>query len=229
MADFVSKALAKSTAIIRLLFAKRRKKLRMSWSLYDARGRRKYLVPKERLAFLRMAFQIGGQVGTFCAVLAFCGPRISEALALTPERIDDGVGALNFETLKRRQRGIIRAVPVPRKLLENLERVHHYRAAQRDKKLARIPLWRWSRTTAWRRVKEVMQRAGIPEYLCKPKALRHAFGVLAVLCKVALTLIKKWMGHAKLETTEIYTNVTGREERFLAQLTWKRAPPGFQR
>jgi hypothetical protein len=24
----------------------------MSWSLYDARGRRKYLVPKERWAFL---------------------------------------------------------------------------------------------------------------------------------------------------------------------------------
>jgi integrase/recombinase XerD len=201
----------------------------MSWSLYDTRGRRKYLVPKERWAFLDAAIEVGGEVGTFCAVLAFTGARISEVLALTPERIDDGNGAINFETLKRRQRGIIRAVPVPRKLFECLENVHQYRAAQDSQAQATLRLWPWSRTTAWRRVKEVMRLAHEPEYVSKPKALRHAFGAEAALTKVSLSLVKKWMGHAKLETTEIYTALVGEEERSLARLTWKRAARGFQR
>lgn len=201
----------------------------MSWSLYDARGRRKYLVPKERWAFLRAALEVGGEIGTFCAVLAFSGARISEVLALTPERIDDGNYAVNFETLKRRQLGIIRAVPVPHKLLSYLDTVHRYRDAQSDDRRARERLWSWSRTTAWRQVKEVMHLAGVPRYLATPKSLRHAFGAGAVLNQVALPLVKKWMGHSKLETTEIYTSLIGKEERFLAQLTWKRAARGFQR
>src|ERR1700677_1211574 len=127
MADFVSKALVKSTAIIRLALGKEPMKSVMPWSLFDPRGRRKYLVPKERWAFLNAALGVGGAVATFCAVLAFSGARISEVLALTPERIDDANGAINFETLKRRQRGIIRAVPVPRNLFSLLDSVHGFR------------------------------------------------------------------------------------------------------
>lgn len=201
----------------------------MSWSLYDARGRRKYLVPRERWAFLGAALEVGGDIGTFCAVLAFSGARISEVLALTPDRIDDGNSAINFETLKRRERGIIRAVPVPQKLLDYLHSVHRYREAQLNPVLADTRLWPWSRTTAWRRVKEIMRLAREPEHVSKPKALRHAFGAEAALNQVSLSLIKKWMGHAKLETTEIYTSLIGDEERSLARLTWRRAARGFQR
>jgi integrase/recombinase XerD len=201
----------------------------MAWSLYDNNGRRKYLVPKERWGFFRAALGVGGRVGTFCAVLAFCGARISEVLALAPERIDDGNSAINFETLKRRRRGIFRAVPVPRRLLDYLEEVHGYRGAQSDPLRASMRLWPWSRTTAWRRVKEVMRLANEPEYVSKPKALRHAFGAEAVLNKASLSLVKKWMGHAKLETTEIYTSLVGAEERALARLTWKQAGKEFNR
>ena len=228
MADFVSKGLAKSTTIIRLLLGKQRRNARMSWSLYDGRGRRKYLVPKERWAFVNAALDVGGKIGTFCAVLAFCGARISEVLALTPERIDDGNVAINFETLKRRERGIIRAVPVPRKLLDYLNDVHQFRDAQCDPARSGERLWPWSRTTAWRRVKEVMRLAHQPEYVSQPKALRHAFGAEAVLNKVTLPLVKKWMGHAKFETTEIYTTLVGEEERSLARLTWRRASGKFR-
>lgn len=200
----------------------------MPWSLYDNRGRRKYLVPKERWGFLRAALEIGGKIGTFCAVLAFCGARISEVLALTPERIDDGDSVIVFETLKRRQRGIFRAVPVPGRLLDYLEEVHCYRAAQIEPLRASVRLWPWSRTTAWRRVKEVMRLANEPDYVSKPKALRHAFGAEAVLNKASLSLVKKWMGHAKIETTEIYTSLIGDEERTLARLTWQHASEEFR-
>jgi integrase len=228
MANFVSIGLAKSTTIIRLLLKQQTHDPRMSWSLYDARGRRKYLVPKERWAFLKAALEVGGEIGTFCAVLAFCGARISEVLALTPDRIDNGNTAINFETLKRRQHGVTRAVPVPRKLLYYLDRTHNFRKAQLDPTQSRQRLWPWSRTTAWRRVKEVMRLANQPAFVSTPKALRHAFGAEAALNQVSLTLIKKWMGHAKLETTEIYTSLIGDEERALAKLTWKRAAKDFR-
>ncbi|MEI9933198.1 MAG: site-specific integrase [Rhizomicrobium sp.] len=192
----------------------------MDYSLYDGRGRRKYLVSTERAAFLHAALQIGGKTASFCAVLTFSGARISEILALTAERIDEAQGTINFETLKRRKKGIIRAVPVPRELFLYLNSVHKFRGAQSDHAEASKRLWTWSRTTAWRRVKQVMRSTSNPEYLAKPKSLRHAFGAEAALRKVPLTLIKKWMGHSRIETTEIYTALTGREERALAQLTW---------
>jgi integrase/recombinase XerD len=194
----------------------------MNWSLYDERGRRKYLVPVERKKFLQAALNVGGKTASFCAVLAFSGARISEVLALTPERIDDANGTINFETLKRRKRGHIRAVPVPKNLLFYLDSVHRYRDAQHDPERADSRLWKFSRTTAWRRVKAVMQRAEHPHYLSQPKSLRHAFGAEAALSGIPLTMVKKWLGHARIETTEIYTTLVGREERAVARQTWKR-------
>jgi integrase len=228
MADFVSIGSRKSTekngyACVGF------KNRNMEWSLYDERGRRKYLVQTERAAFLKAAMYVSGETGSFCAVLSLSGARISEVLALSAERIDEANGAINFDTLKRRKKGVIRAVPVPRGLLNFLDAVHHYRDAQQDPERADKSLWTWSRTTAWRRVQTVMRLAASPDYLSKPKSLRHAFGAEAALNRVPLTLIKKWMGHARIETTEIYTSLIGKEERALAQLTWESVPKAFQR
>jgi integrase len=220
MADFVSGALAKSTSNIRPKTPKATKSPTMNWSLFDERGRRKYLVPLERKRFLQAALDVGGPTASFCAVLMFSGARISEVLALTPERIDDANGTINFETLKRRKKGVIRAVPVPKSLLVYLDGVHRYRAAQLNSNFAGEPLWTWSRTTAWRRVKQVMRKAAHPEHVSKPKSLRHAFGAAAAVNRVPLTMIMKWLGHARLETTQIYTSLVGKEERELAQRNW---------
>jgi integrase/recombinase XerD len=222
MADFVSNGLGKSTGNDGLKGPKAPKTLVMNWSLHDERGRRKYLVPLERKQFLQTALDIGGKTASFCAVLVFSGARISEVLALTPERIDDANGTINFETLKRRKRGHIRAVPVPKNLFCYLDGVHQYRDAKRDPERANKRLWKFSRTTAWRRVKRVMQRAANPDHLSQPKSLRHAFGAEAALSGVPLTMVKKWLGHARIETTEIYTTLVGREERAAARQTWKR-------
>jgi integrase/recombinase XerD len=192
----------------------------MSWSLFDAHGRRKYLVPLERKTFLQTALDVGGKTASFCTVLVFCGARISEVLSLSPERIDDGSCTIIFRTLKRRKL-VYRGVPVPRKVLQYLDAVHHYREAQCDPAQASKPLWKWSRTTAWRRVKFVMQRAAQPPHVSKPKALRHAFGAEAVMNGVSLTMVQRWLGHANMRTTVIYTTLVGDEERALARKTWK--------
>jgi len=81
--------------------------------LHTADGARKYLTAGERDAFLRAAEQTDRAVRTLCMTLAFAGCRLSEALALTADRIDLAAGVLVIESLKKRRTGIYRAVPVP--------------------------------------------------------------------------------------------------------------------
>jgi integrase/recombinase XerD len=183
--------------------------------LFDQHGNRKYLTPRERLAFMRTARTFPPKVLTFCLTLAYTGCRISEALALTPSRIDHENGVIVFETLKRRRRAVFRAVPVPGVLLTRL-RIAHENTRPSDR------LWPWCRTTAWKRVKEVMAAAGITSAQAMPKALRHAFGVLGTTkAGVSLNLMQKWLGHARIQTTAIYADAVGPEERSIAARMWR--------
>ena len=91
--------------------------------LYTADGARKYVTAGERETFLREAERADRQVRTLCMTLAYAGCRLSEALALSADRIDLTAGVLVFETLKKRQAGIFRAVPVPPALLDALDLV----------------------------------------------------------------------------------------------------------
>jgi integrase/recombinase XerD len=182
--------------------------------LYDHAGRRKYLTPSERQDFLRAAESAPQPVQTFCATLAHSGCRISEALALTAERVDVDAGVLVFESLKKRRKGIYRAVPVPPDFLKVLEAIHDLNG------VGDMRLWDWSRTTAWRRVREVMNAAAIRGLCATPKGVRHGFGIKAVTSAVPLNMTQKWLGHARLATTAIYTNATGPEEQKIAERMW---------
>jgi integrase len=95
--------------------------------LYTADGARKYVTAGERDAFLREAERADRLVRTLCMTLAYAGSRLSEALALTADRVDLAAGMLVFETLKKRQSGIYRAVPVPPALLDALDLVQGIR------------------------------------------------------------------------------------------------------
>lgn len=183
-------------------------------SLYDQSGQRKYLTPSERQDFLTAAGNAPLKVRAFCETLAHTGCRISEALALTADRVDIGAGVLVFESLKKRRNGIYRAVPVPPDFLKSIEDVYDLAALGGER------LWNWSRTTAWRRVAEVMHVAGITGPHATPKGLRHGFGIKAVTSEIPLSMAQKWLGHARLATTAIYTDATGPEERLIAQRMW---------
>jgi integrase len=122
---------------------------------------------------------------------------------------------------KRRKRGFVRQVPLPRDLLSQLNQVFRLRFRQRDPELAGARLWTWSRTTAWRRVKEVMAVAGVTGTPAMPKGLRHGFGVNAFQASVPPHLVQRWLGHASLKTTSIYGDVMGPEERAFAERMWR--------
>ena len=145
------------------------------------------------------------------------GCRLSEALALTADRVDLAGGLLLFESLKKRRRGIHRAVPVPPSLLDALDLVHGIRKLQSRRGKGRgVRLWPWSRMTGWRVVHRVMQDAGLAGPHASPKGLRHGFGVQAVSKGIALNMVQKWLGHAQLTTTAIYADAVGEEEQSIA-------------
>ena len=56
--------------------------------LHTAEGLRKYLTAGERDSFLREAERADRAVRTLCRALAYAGCRLSEALALTADRVD---------------------------------------------------------------------------------------------------------------------------------------------
>ena len=155
---------------------------------HTASGTRKYLTAGERDAFLRQAELADRQVRTLCMTLAYAGCRLSEALALTADRVDLAAGVLTLESLKKRRTGVFRAVPVPPALLGALDMVHGIRELQtRPGKGRGQRLWPWSRMTGWRAVHGVMRLARLDGPHASPKGLRHGFGVAAVTAGIPLT------------------------------------------
>lgn len=190
--------------------------------LRSSDGEKKYLTPDERVKYIHHAARQERRISTFCLTLAHTGCRISEALALTANRVDMDTNRILIETLKKRKDGDFREVPVPPRFIEDLDKVHGIREMQAKKGRGRKErLWTWSRTTGWRYVKAVMEEAGIARDLLSPKALRHAFAVHALANDVPLNKLSKWLGHSSLEITAIYTDVSGKEEDEIAKKMWE--------
>ncbi|TSA79546.1 site-specific integrase [Deinococcus detaillensis] len=192
------------------------------FTLFDDRGQRLYLTPEERQVFKAQARAQDDRLArTFCLCLTYTGCRISEALELTPARIDWQEQAIIFRTLKKRGRKketTYRTVPVPLEYIDELNLIHHLTGKGHLSPTAL--LWPWSRMTAWRRVKGVMELAGIQGIQATPKGLRHGFGVAHALQKTPLPILQRWMGHSTPTTTAIYMQALGDEARQLAKAVW---------
>lgn len=183
-------------------------------NIHDPKGRRKYLTSAERRRFRTSTATLEPVRRNFCLMLLYTGARISEVLELTAERIDVESKSIVIRTLKRRNDSTFRAVPLPDDFLKTLRKMSESLSPE-DR------LWTFSRKTGYRTVKAVMKKAGVSGIPASPKGLRHGFGVACVEANVPLPTIAKWMGHSTIETTAIYLDVIGKEERGLAGRTWK--------
>ncbi len=181
--------------------------------MFDLAGQRKYLNWPERKRFLEATnLHSNLREKAFLQTLFFTGCRISEALSLTAHRLDIDDGTLVVETLKQRRNGHYRSIPVPDTLLEMIKRL-----AEEDDRKA---IYEFSRTTGYRLVKKCMSQADINGSRAMPKALRHSFAFACISRGIPITTTKKWLGHARLETTAIYLNLQGEDERQLATRLW---------
>lgn len=66
----------------------------------------------------------------------------------------------------------------------------------------------------------MMAAANVEGPMASPKGMRHAMAVACLEHKVPLTTVKAFLGHSRLETTAIYLNVVGEEERKFARRLW---------
>jgi integrase/recombinase XerD len=182
--------------------------------VFDRQGKRKYLIQPERRKYRRaIANEKCVASIAFLLTLFYTGCRISEALNLTADRVDLTGKLLVFETLKRRRRGCYRAVPIPDILVRLMRQLlTEINPSER--------IWKMSRATGFRLVKAYMARAGVRGIQACPKGLRHGFAVACLAEKIPLPTVQKWLGHARMETTAIYLDVSGDEERRLAARLW---------
>ncbi len=179
--------------------------------MYDRNGQRKYLNEAERQAFYKAVMQEPDlSKRAFCLTLFYTGCRISEALNLTWDRVDFSEKLIVFETLKQREKGIFRPIPVPSKLLGAYAKLN--RNAQY--------LWSFSRTTGWRTIKRIMVSEKLTGIKACPKGLRHSYAVSYIKNEVPITTVQRWLGHKRLETTSLYLDVVGPEEKELAKRSW---------
>ncbi len=191
--------------------------------LFDLDGNRLYLTQEERRAFVAAAKMAPREERTFATLLHDTGCRVSEGLAVTGRRIDLPGQRVVFETLKKRRKGVFRAVPLSTSSLDTLDMVHGLTEAgqRKDRTILDQPLWSFSRTTAWRIITRLMEEAEIgPGPHRTPKGLRHGFGMAAILSGVPVTTLRVWMGHATLNTTSIYLQAVAAEDREIAARMW---------
>ena len=190
--------------------------------LYDTQGNRLYLNAEERTAFLTAAALQPPHICLFAETLHYTGCRISEALEITPARVDLSEQRIALRSLKKRRSDVFRSVPVPKNYIDRLELTFGIRQAQKRRNAKNEPLWTWTRQHGWRIIKQIMIAADIPDAPHRtPKGLRHAYGINAISNNVPLNVLQKWLGHAQLTTTAIYANAAGKEEADLAAKMWQ--------
>ena len=182
----------------------------MTSELFTFEGKRKYLTAEEQGRFISAAnAHERAEVRTLCLTLAYTGCRISEALALTADRVDLSDKSITYQTLKQRGKVKYRSVPCRDALMDALELVHRVRKAKKTKRQAQLPLWSWGRTQATKHIWAVMDDAGIKGDHASPKGLRHGFGVRMAMQTRNPRLVQKLLGHTNLETTAIYMDLVG--------------------
>jgi integrase len=193
-------------------------------SPYDSQGERKYLNQAERQRVIEAFARLEREKALYALTLAWTGARVSEVLDLRAHAFELDECWVAIRTLKRRHL-VVREVPLPRTLMDDLERHFGLREKQRNPELAAARLWTFCRVTAWRFMRRAMRGAGVVGVAGCPRGLRHAFAVGALQAGVPLHLVQRWLGHARMSTTSTYANVSGTEEREFAARFWRAARP----
>ena len=192
---------------------------RRTGSLYASGVTRKYVSQAERVALAGALCALPKSTGLFVKAFLWTGARISEVLSLTPENCQVDEAVISIFTLKRRE-FIVREIPVPRQFMQELDRHFGLRRRRHNIDFCRTRLWKFHRVTGWRLVKSVMAAAGITGVRASPRGLRHSFGVMAIAKGVPLNIVQKLLGHSSIDSTAIYADAIGPEERAIVSRLW---------
>lgn len=188
-------------------------------------GERFYLNKEERTAFKKSAQLLKPDARTFCMMLYYTGCRPSEALEVTPNRLDYAEEWVRFRTLKQKRHNPnkpdkYRTVELPFEYLSDLESFYKAKANKGNDKFGSIPIWSFTYRTGYRYVKQAMADAEITGVKACPKGLRHSMGVSLALDRVPINVIANILGHADANNTLIYLQIIDKERRGMISKTW---------
>jgi len=193
--------------------------------IFDGQGNRLYLNLDERRRFIKASKNEVREKRMFCQILHDTGCRISEALELTPSRIMMETKEIQFRSLKKRKYDMqgnlklpeYRLVPVSENLIELLDLTFNLKILQGNDRMVNKSLFKLSRNSYWRMIKDVMADAGVKGKMATPKGLRHGFAIALLVGEkpAPIHLVSKVLGHSDIATTEIYLQAIGQEKRQL--------------
>lgn len=188
-------------------------------------GHRKYLNREERKAFFAATQLQEAKVKYLSQFIYYTGCRLSEALEVTPAKLDYANHSVTIRTLKQGKRDgepVIRyrINELPESFLNELQGVYNILKLQEKEKTSTLPLWPVTDRTARTYVKQVMEAAGVTGKHANPRGLRHSMGVSLAMNKVPANIIQKVLGHSSEANTMVYLDVVQDERRELISQVW---------
>lgn len=184
-------------------------------------GERKYLNREERKAFKQAAQFMEPNIRTFCLMIYYTGCRLSEALEVTPDRLDFEGKRVLIRTLKQNPEkdDKYRLIELPTEYLASLESEYKART-RKGTKSGKKRLWDFTDRTGQNYINKVMAEAEIEGKKATSRGLRHSMGVMLALDKVPANVIQDILGHTSAENTMIYMQVLGEDRRGLISNVW---------
>ncbi len=154
-------------------------------------------------------------------ILYSCGLRVSEAVNLQINQINEQEGIINILGKGKKQR----IVPIRKEALKALKRyISEVRNEHLviDKKIVFLDKKgkKMSRQAIYNIVKENAKKAEIKKEI-HPHTLRHSFATHLLDNGADLRVVQELLGHTKIGTTQIYTHVTAKTLVKSYDLYWK--------
>ena len=162
------------------------------------------------------------------------GARISELLGMKKGDLDPYNKTIRIRTLKQGEgrqvykgagrkakgtkkiRSVERVLVIPDDLIVNMMSWLHA-----EKNGSEGLIFGFSRTTAFRIVREACYSAGFRDSRAHPHTFRHSYAVHLLMQGVPITILKDLLGHSSISNTLIYLRITQPDIRsILAQVNW---------
>ena len=178
--------------------------LRVQRTLY--RERRLELTREEYFRLLRAAERVSEQTVCMLETLCATGIRVSELRYITVQAVRQG-----FTTV--RNKGKCRTILLPRRLQVLLKRYCKIRKITSGLVFAGGHGQPVSRYAVWRRMKQLCAAARVAPEKVFPHNLRHLFAVCFYRAQHDLEHLADILGHSNINTTRIYTRLSGEEHR----------------
>lgn len=177
----------------------------------------RFLSLEQMEALLTAAKEHSQDIYLFCSLCLFAGLRSGEASNLRWEHVDFEKGTITVIGARERgfrtKSGKKRTVPLATRLGSILAEYHEPDAqgyillpGKAEKGVWRV---RYEPKKAFDAIRKTAKVTW-----CSPHTLRHTFASQHVMAGTPLFVVSRWLGHRRIETTEIYAHLApGRDER----------------